>query len=98
MNTRLIEKFIEENFEGKFNTTKNYCCGNLASIEIFPTKGRKIYIWNEDFIKDAPFDSKDLVEMNMQILYENLLRGKKQDMADMINYFLVTEYNEAAYD
>ena len=36
--------------------------------------------------------------MNMQILYENLLRGKKQDMIDMINYFLVTEYNEAAYD
>ena len=98
MNTRLIEKFIEENFEGEFNTTKNYCCDSLASIEIFPTKGRKIYIWNEDFIKDAPFDSKDLVERNMQILYENLLRGKKQDMIDMINYFLVTEYNEAAYD
>ena len=44
MNTRLIEKFIEENFEGEFNATKNYCCDNLASIEIFPTKGRKIYI------------------------------------------------------
>ena len=92
MNTRLIEKFIEENFEGEFNATKNYCCDNLASIEIFPTKGRRIYIWNEDFIKDAPFDSKDLVEMNMQILYENLSR-KQTSWHNFILLLLDSRYS-----
>lgn len=87
MTENFIAKFYSPNH--KIVTTK-LNNREIISITILPNNrsGSKIYIWNENYVKDIPEDTPDMYEFEFNVLESLLMKGSAPDIIHLFNYFL----------